>query len=342
MKSRAEEIRYYISKSLPEHPKDIVTVTTEEFSVSRTTVHRHLNRLLRDKKIIKTGTTRGASYWLPQAKNKSLRFAIEPGLAEDEIWSTYLKDSFSDLPVNVRDICLYGFTEMFNNALEHSEGKIVRVVVKRDAETMTVNISDNGIGIFRKIKNAFNFEDERESALQLSKGKLTTDPEKHTGEGIFFTSRAVDQFYLYSFGLCYIKDTHEDDWFLESNPEILKGTMVKLIINLHTSRVMEEVFKKYTSFETDKFDKTHILVELSLLGEERFISRSQAKRILWGLEKFKHVILDFKGISTVGQGFVDEVFRVYKSRHPEIKIKYTNANKNVTFMIERGLPETNS
>jgi hypothetical protein len=86
-----------------------------------------------------------------------------------------------------------------------------------------------------------------------------------------------------------------------------------------------------------KFDKTHFVVQLSMLGDERYVSRSQARRLVMGLEKFKHVVLDFKGISTVGQGFVDEVFRVFQSKYPKIKIEYTNANDNVRFMIERSL-----
>ncbi|MFQ5445015.1 MAG: STAS-like domain-containing protein, partial [Nitrospinales bacterium] len=250
--------------------------------------------------------------------------------------------SFSDLPENAWRICEYVFTEMFNNALDHSEGQKIFVNMKRDADLIDISVGDDGVGIFKKIKDTYNFEDERESALQLSKGKLTTEPENHSGEGIFFTSRAVDQFFLYSFGLCYAKDTLEDDWFVETKPNIVEGTVVNMIINSNTPRVMKEVFDKYSNSETHKFDKTHIVVALSRLGEERFISRSQAKRILWGVEKFKHVILDFKGVTTVGQGFVDEVFRVYKSRHPEINIKYENANEDVTFMIERGLPEINS
>ena len=104
---------------------------------------------------------------------------------------------------------------------------------------------------------------------------------------------------------------------------------------------MQKVFEEFVEENPEgmpKFDRTHILVQLSQLGDERYVSRSQARRICLGLEKFKHVVLDFKDISTVGQGFVDEVFRVFQSKHPGIKITYTNANDDVRFMIERSLP----
>lgn len=71
--------------------------------------------------------------------------------------------------------------------------------------------------------------------------------------------------------------------------------------------------------------------------EERLIARSQAKRLLRNLDKFDRIILDFTGIRTVGQGFVDEVFYVFKQQHPGIEIQHRNANENVRFMIDRGI-----
>jgi len=56
-----------------------------------------------------------------------------------------------------------------------------------------------------------------------------------------------------------------------------------------------------------------------------------------GLEKFRHVVLDFRNVRTVGQAFVDEIFRVFGQAHPEIKFEYSNANENVAFMILRGI-----
>jgi len=114
-------------------------------------------------------------------------------------------------------------------------------------------------------------------------------------------------------------------------------------ISFSSKRRAEQIFNEYSKSDSidsgiKKFDKTHILVTLSKLEEERYISRSQAKRILIGLEKFREIILDFRDITTVGQGFVDEIFRVFKNEHPETIIKYCNANKDVEFMIKRGIP----
>ena len=344
VKNQAEEIRSYLLAKIPVHSKNIVAKAATAFACSRTTVHRHLNRLLRDGKIIKSGTTRQVQYFLKTEKNKKIQIPLESGIMEDRVWKEIFSQDFEALPKNIREICEYGFHEMLNNVIDHSEGTGVVIKTVWTSDSVTIAIHDNGIGIFRKIKNALELDDERESALHLSKGKFTTDKENHTGEGIFFTSRAFDDFHITSRGTSYIRTNWDEDWFLErAEDSISEGTALIMKIALDSKRKMREVHAQYQHEDSDgiqKFDKTHILVQLSKLGDERYVSRSQARRIVLGLEKFKHVVLDFKNISTVGQGFVDEVFRVFQSKYPRIEITYINANDDVRFMIERSLPSS--
>ncbi|MZH46223.1 MAG: sensor histidine kinase, partial [Nitrospinae bacterium] len=306
VKNQAEEIRTYLLAKIPVHPKNIVAKASKAYACSRTTVHRHLNRLIRDGKIIKTGTTRQVQYYLKSEKNKEIHVALKPGLEEHKVWQENFVTDFETLPKNVRDICEHGFLEMLNNAIDHSEGTGVIISTEWESDLVRVTISDNGIGIFRKIKNALNLEDERESALHLSKGKFTTDEENHTGEGVFFTSRAFDNFYMSSGGTTYIRDNLDGDWFLKRADDLnLKGTYLSMTINQDSTRKLQDVFEEYTEENSEGilgFNKTNIIVMLSKLGDERYVSRSQARRICLGLEKFNHVVLDFKDISTVGQG----------------------------------------
>lgn len=341
--NQPEMIKEFILAQVPEHPRDVVSMAVKRFNVTPTTVHRHLNKLLKQGEVVKTGRTRGASYFLNSSLQKKLEFSIKPGLEEHQVWMDYFHDAFSILPENIYSICNYGFGEMFNNAIDHSQGTRIAVRTKIKKDVLKLNIYDNGIGIFNKVKNALGLKNERASILELSKGKLTTDPEHHTGEGIFFTSRAVDEFTIVSSKLTYIKNNLEDDWFIETPEHPIKGTGIFLEIRLNSNKKLKNVFRQYSTLDQEegipKFDKTHIQVGLSKSGQEGYVSRSQAKRILTGLEKFNHIALDFKGIKTVGQGFVDEVFRVFQSKHPKIKIEWTRANEDVRFMIERSLPD---
>ena len=85
------------------------------------------------------------------------------------------------------------------------------------------------------------------------------------------------------------------------------------------------------------FSKTIIKAKLLQYENESLVSRSQAKRLLTRLNEFKEAVIDFEGIKIVGQGFADEIFRVFSIRHPDIKISYINAASDVEFMIKHAM-----
>ena len=169
------------------------------------------------------------------------------------------------------------------------------------------------------------------------KGKLTTDEARHTGEGIFYTSRMFDKFTIVSDTLCYVRKNDEDDWLIEtSEGESLQGTIIRLEIKTKTQRTSLEVFEKFAAGEEDlDFSRTHVPLQLLLYEGEELISRSQAKRLLIRLDGFKEVLLDFKGLKRIGQAFADEIFRVYKNTHPHVEIVDVGATEHVQQMINR-------
>ena len=338
-KNRAQKIREFILGSVGEHPVDLVDTVEKEFSVTRTTVHRHIDRLLSMGQLIKTGSKKGTRYYLPEALSKKLVFKNSRQLEEHKIWESSLAHSFRDLSMNVGDICYYGFSEIFNNAIDHSEGSSIHVETRVDDKKVRIEITDNGVGVFRKIQAHLDLSDVKESILHLTKGKLTTAPEHHSGEGIFFSSRAFDTFEIKSSGFSYVRDNLQKDWFLLNDDSLrkVKGTTVIMEIGVQSQTHLREVFEDYQDPETYAFNQTHIVVQFSQLGDERFVSRSQAKRVLRGVEGFEKIVLDFKGVRTVGQAFVDEVFRVFKQMNPHVSVEFTNANEEIEFMIKRGI-----
>jgi STAS-like domain of unknown function (DUF4325) len=84
-------------------------------------------------------------------------------------------------------------------------------------------------------------------------------------------------------------------------------------------------------------------VKLAQYGNDKLISRSQAKRVVARLELFKTILFDFTGVPTIGQAFADETFRVFANEHPELSIFPVHANSEVLRMITRvkqGLVQT--
>jgi anti-sigma regulatory factor (Ser/Thr protein kinase) len=259
------------------------------------------------------------------------------GLEEDVVWREVVADVLDDkLSPEAMSTASYAFTEMLNNAVEHSAAQSVRVAVWVSHFELRCEIVDTGRGALPHLQKELHLEDVYDALGELTKGKTTTDPERHTGEGIFFTSKAVDVFTLESAGLRWTVDNVRDDQAVGAS-EISQGTRVRWEMDPATTRSIAEVFAAYTN-EDHRFTRTRTVVRLFGVGV-RFISRSEAKRLMRGLERFEEVLIDFTGVVEVGQGFVDEVLRVWPNQHPETAVQPVGMTGPVEFMVLRGLPE---
>jgi anti-sigma regulatory factor (Ser/Thr protein kinase) len=336
VRARGENVRRYILNHVEKHPNDISKITAEHFGITRQAVNKHLQQLCAEYALTEMGKTRNRTYKLAALTEWRGRYPITPDLAEDLIWTNSIRDVLSPLPDNVLDIWHYGFTEMFNNAIDHSGGSEILVNIRKNAISTEMLLMDDGIGIFKKIQTEMNLLDERHAIFELSKGKLTTDPENHTGEGIFFTSRMFDSFDILSGGVYFThKYGDERDWILE-NDRFENGTSVWMQIHNHTARTAKKIFDKFAPPGDDYgFNKTIVPVKLAQYGDDKLISRSQAKRVLARIELFKTVIFNFEGVKFIGQAFADEIFRVFAQKHPEIQLLTMKTNSEVRRMIER-------
>ena len=66
------------------------------------------------------------------------------------------------------------------------------------------------------------------------------------------------------------------------------------------------------------FYTIRVPVNLIQYEGELFLARSKAKRLIKQFDTFLEVVLDFQGITEIGQVFADEVFRVFGNAHTGI------------------------
>ncbi len=310
-------------------------------TVSRQYVTRIITTLVEEGRLVKGGATKQAFYALPEnitslGDEIKKRF-LNHDLKEHEVMDSLEKQlpMLTNLPENIKSIFVYAFSEMLNNAIEHSKSPHIEIEIGKTKDRLSFIVNDFGIGVFRNVMKKHELKSELEAIQDLLKGKTTTAPQAHSGEGIFFTSKVGDVFVLESFEYRLRIDNTLPDVFVEEMKKPKKGTRVSFSISLNSKKHLNDVFKNFqTDPEEYGFDKTEIKVKLYTMGTV-YISRSQARRILTGLEKFQSVILDFDKVPTVGQAFADEIFRVFKIKHPEIKILPINMNEAVSFMINR-------
>ncbi|MGH8583872.1 MAG: STAS-like domain-containing protein [Gammaproteobacteria bacterium] len=335
VRSRGENIRHFIINNVEKHPRGIAKITADTFGITRQAVNKHLKKLADEHALVHRGNTRSVSYHLHPLLEWSKNYSLTGTLAEDIVWREDVAPALGRMPDNVLDIWHYGFTEMFNNSIDHSSGTVIGIQLRKTATNTELALYDDGIGIFKKIQAELDLLDERHAILELSKGKLTTDPANHTGEGIFFTSRMFDDFEILSGGTHFShKYGEKEDWILERD-RFSSGTAVWMKLNNHTARTTRKIFDEFTSDDDIGFTKTVVPVRLAQYGDDKLVSRSQAKRLLARVDRFITVIFDFQGVDSIGQAFADEVFRVFALKHPGMELVAIKTNSAVKRMINR-------
>ena len=309
-----------------------------QFGMSRQTAARALSELVSSGKLIKQGSTRSARYSVrlkPQTLSKAHLIKKLKGLAEDKVFDEVdLRLGLSkNLGKNAYSIAYYAFTEMLNNAIDHSCSQKAAIDIELNSTDFSFRIRDTGVGVFKNIQKGFKLDSEQAAIDHLLKGKQTTMPDAHSGQGLFFTSKIADKLALRSGKMQLTFDNLESDIRLKQL-HALKGTEVFFSIYKQSRKSLKALFDQYANDDFE-FDRTSYPV--FILERHGAISRSQARRLTVGLDSFDRLILNFKKVKELGQGFADEIFRVFQSKHPRIVIEVQNANSAVNFMIQRAI-----
>lgn len=320
------------------------------FGVSRQYASKILAELVSSRKLIKIGSTSRAAY-------ASLEYAkVNLNTIPVKVSATFINNSLEEhkvldqieqkLPTvlnlneNIRNIFVYAFSEMLNNAIEHSETEKIKVEVYIKNKQLVFIINDFGVGVFKNIMNKKKLDSEREAIQDLLKGKTTTMPRSHSGQGIFFTSRAGEEFILESYNYRLIVNNKINDTFIQEikgRGKRKDGTKVIFKLPVESHLHLKEIFDEFSNIDEESdfgFDKTEVKVKLFLTGGVQ-ISRSQARRVLLGLNKFRVIVFDFDKVPFVGQAFADEIFRVFRNKYPKIKLQTINMNEAVSLMVNR-------
>lgn len=341
-KRKTEEVRLFILNRINECSEDLPKDVVKTFGISKQAVSKNLKALV-DAGLIEEGRIDGKrkKYRLKTIFERRFIIDIVANTEENEVWLQDISPNIPDIKSNVRELLHHGFTEMMNNVIDHSGSSQVHIRIFRNAVVVGFSLRDHGVGIWKKLQQQCHLSDSRHAILELAKGKLTTDPQKHSGEGIFFTSRMADFFTIQSDDLIYCCSQSDGNWLFDvkkDNP--IEGTQVYMEVRMDSEKTTQEVFDKFSSeYDDYGFSKTQLSIQLAKYEGDHLVSRSQAKRILSRLQQFKEVGLDFRGITQIGQAFADEIFRVFRNEHPEIRLFWINAEPEVEKMILRAIAE---
>lgn len=338
---KRERIKTYLLEKIDNGDQNFISKVADAFQISMTSVKRYLNALI-EADIVHTDPLSPTGYSLTIRQSEYKMESSPDQTTEDLIYYEKLFPLLQALPEHVQKLWNYCCLEMLNNVIDHSSGSLIQMIVQQNYLYTEIIIADDGIGAFQNIRNNMEAElghpvNNQDILAELYKGKYTTDRRRHSGEGIFFTSRMADRFALFANGMVLKRNEPEANQLISHRLlayaawEMNIGTIVSMRIYNHTKRQAKEVFDMFSDIDRG-FYKTELpLRDLCQQGEP--VARSQARRIVKRLEQFEEVIIDFEGVDFCGQGFADEMFRVFVNEHPEIKLIVTHANPDVLHML---------
>lgn len=324
---KKKSIVIYLLEKIEQRDPGISKAVSEAFSVNQNTVHTYINNLVKSN-IIKR--VKRGEYELVKTEY-TYELSRSNGDLDNDTYAYIhcLAKHIENLDENVKSIWSYVFSEMINNVMDHSLAENVSIIIEQDYLNTSVLIADNGIGIFKKIKEHFGFATLDEAICELFKGKLTTDSENHSGEGIFVSSKMMDDFFIVSSGKIFTNNRYDNSRVFDIAAADVGGTCVIMSLSNFTHKNPQEVFDLYANVDGG-FVKTKI--PLKNIFDTSPVSRSQAKRICNRLERFKEVILDFEGLQWMGQGFAHQLFVVFANAHEDIILVPINMNEDITKM----------
>lgn len=326
-KEKKQAIKKYLLEKIEQNAISIPKTVAEAFEVNLSTVHAYINELIDEKVIIKK---KRGTYELVNTEHEYKLCRSHGDLDNDTYaFKECLSSHICQYEKNVQENWSYAFSEMINNVMDHSFAENVRIIIDQNYMKTSVMIIDNGIGIFKKIRDYFNLSSIDEAICELFKGKLTTDKENHSGEGIFFSSKIMDNFFILSSGKIFTNNKYDDSKVFDLELYNQEGTCVYMELSNYSHKNIQEVFDAYANIDGG-FVKT--VIPLKNIFDESPVSRSQAKRVCNRLDKFKEVIVDFEEISWMGQGFAHQLFVVFANAYPDILITPINMNEDVTKM----------
>lgn len=291
----------------------------ERLSIGRRAALALLQRLVAAQWLVREGTPR-RPVWRPGALRQVVHRYALAGLEEDLPWQRDFAPGFVLRP-NVARLAQQAFTELLNNAVDHSGGTQVTVSVRQTALHLQILVSDDGCGVFERIARHFAIDEPALAMLELSKGKLTSQPERHRGHGLFFTARLADIFDLHANRHAFqFRGAGRRRWHA-ARPLQHEGTSAYAAIALDTERTVDAVLRSHADGGAGyAFDTTQVPLGLLTGAATGLESRAQARRVAHRLAQFRRAELDFSGLDDVGHAFADELFRVFARAQPGVQL----------------------
>jgi len=326
----------WITATAVDHPLTLIDAVARRLGVTRTTARRQVARLVAAQWLAREGSPRRPIYRPGLLRQVVQRYTLE-GLDEATPWQRDFAQCLA-LPPALLRMVQQAFTELLNNAIDHSEGTSVTVSLRQTPSQVQLLVSDNGRGVFDKLGATFGLPDAATAMLELSKGKLTTAPAGHTGHGLYFTARMADVFDIHANGAAFQRRAWDASGWRSARPMLRRGTSVYAAFALDTPRSVDAVLQECSADGSRlRFERTQVPLRLLTSAVCGLESRAQARRVAARLTDFACSDIDFADVPHIGLAFADELFRV--AARPGLALRPVNMTAAVAETVACAMRE---
>ncbi len=327
-----DQLTLWITAAANEHALDLAAHVEERTGASHRAAVAALRRLVDAGWLTRSGSARRPVY-APGHLRQVVRSYTLHQLQEDVVWQRDFAPHLA-LPRHVQRMVQHGFTELVNNAIDHSGGTSVTVSLRQTPSHAQLLVSDDGCGVFEKICDTYELTDAQHAMLELSKGRLTTQPQAHTGRGLFFSSQLADVFDIHANGKAFQRRAWEGNAWAAGRGLPRQGSSIYMAVALSTTRTLEQVLGQWSVDGSGiAFDQTRVMLNLVVGPGQMLDSRAQARRVAARLPQFKRAEVDFTGVEDVGHAFADELFRVFARAHQQLELVPLNMTPRVAALV---------
>lgn len=329
--STLAELTPWITEAALRHGQALPEHLSTRLGITRRRALALLRKLADAQWLTIAGTARKPTY-APGALRQAVRRYPLAGLMEDQPWRRDFAPCMT-FPREVERLVRLAFTELVNNAIDHSGGTHVTISLRQTPLQAQLLVSDDGCGLFDRVSTSHGISEPTLAMLELGKGKLTSAPERHLGLGLVTVAQAADVMDLHANAAAFqCRGWDEHRWHTgRAGPVAARaGTTVYVAIALDTPRTVDSLLTT-SAGEGMSHRADHARVPLRLLAGTtgELESRAEARRATLRLDAFASAELDFSGIRRIGPAFADELFRVLPQALPALRFQATGMTPDV-------------
>ena len=332
MKS-AHQIQNFILDNLSRHQRDIIKAAISKFGVSRQAVLKHMNTLIREKRVVAYGKTKDRYYELEPLLNYTKLVDITQGFKTDRFLRTDIVKHLSSLPDNICEICEYALAVLLHNVVDHASATHLSMKIFSTRDETHLMVTDNGVGIFHHIRDGLGLGGKTISAIELAKGHQNHEPGNHAGDDLQAVMMLFDGITIDSAEISLRYEKNVDRWSLQESKQA-RGTKIHLEIATKTDITCNKIFNRLFSEEKSV---VRIPVNLASTNGELLTSKDQAHKLVHNLEFSKEVEFDFAGIDLIGPAFAHELVWITRDKNKSIDIDWINAVATVDLLMSRAI-----